>query len=400
MRLLNNRLIVANYKDEQKEGIVMAHFSENKLVNLQVYPKQERGILGNIYIGKVVNIVDNIQAAFVDIGEGANAYYSLKDNPNPFYVNEKKNSRMCAGDEILVQVEREPMKTKAACLTSKLSFTGKNLLLNANDGGINVSRKIPRQEHEKYRNWLLPMLGEGYGFIVRTNAQYADKESLNKEAMLLLQRYQRLLQIAKMRTCYSLLERGLSPTLTFLRDTNDLQYDEIVTDNQELYEEMRDYFEAVSLNRRDMIRLYEDEILPLQNLYSLKGAVEEALNKRVWLKSGGFLVIEQTEAFAVIDVNTGKYTGGKSREETLVRMNTEAAGEIARQIRIRNLSGIILIDFINTGKKDIAKWISVLKEEIKKDPADTRFIDVTALQIVELTRKKTRKSFAEQYREL
>jgi len=400
VKLLNSRLIITNYKEEEKEGLLMAHFSEKKLVNLQIYPKQEPGILGNIYVGKVTNIVDNIGAAFIDIGNKTNCYYSLKENIDPYYINEKKNTRMCVGDEVLVQVEREAMKTKAACVSSKLSFTGKYLVLNSNDGGINVSRKIPKEEHEKYKNWLLPMLGDGYGFIVRTNAQYANKEALSREAMSLLQRYQKILQVAKMRTCYSLIEKGLSPTLTFLRDTNDLTYDEIVTDIEEVYEEIKEYFGKIDAKRQELVRFYEDTMVSLQNLYNLKKAVDDALNKKVWLKSGGFLVIEQTEAFVAIDVNTGKYQGGKNRNETLVKMNEEAALEIARQLRIRNLSGIILIDFINTQEKDTTKWISTLKGELKKDPVDTRFIDLTALQIVELTRKKTRKSFVEQYREI
>lgn len=377
----------------------MTHFIQQKPVNIQLYSKEDTGLLGNIYIGKVKNIVSNIQAAFIDIGDGVNCYYSLKESQQPFFVNEKKDNTMHINDEILVQVEREAIKQKAPCVTSKLSLTGKYMVLITNDHGINVSRKIAKSEHGRLKSWLTPMLEDSYGFIVRTNAAAADKEALMKEAMVLIQRYKHIYQIAKTRTCYSLIEEALNPCLSFLRDANDLQYDEIVTDDKKLHEEILNYFQQVEPDKMDTVRLYEDDLLALSKLYSLDTVINDTLKKQIWLKSGGFLVIEQTEACVVIDVNTGKYSGNKSKKDTLNKINQEAAIELAKQVRIRNLSGIILVDFINTEEEDTKELLNLLCRELRKDPVETRFIDMTALQIVEITRKKVRKSFTEQWTE-
>lgn len=377
----------------------MTHFIQQKPVNIQLYSKEDTGLLGNIYIGKVKNIVSNIQAAFIDIGDGVNCYYSLKESQQPFFVNEKKDNTMHINDEILVQVEREAIKQKAPCVTSKLSLTGKYMVLITNDHGINVSRKIAKSEHGRLKSWLTPMLEDSYGFIIRTNAAAADKEALMKEAMVLIQRYKHIYQIAKTRTCYSLIEEALNPCLSFLRDANDLQYDEIVTDDKKLHEEILNYFQQVEPDKMDTVRLYEDDLLALSKLYSLDTVINDTLKKQIWLKSGGFLVIEQTEACVVIDVNTGKYSGNKSKKDTLNKINQEAAIELAKQVRIRNLSGIILVDFINTEEEDTKELLNLLCRELRKDPVETRFIDMTALQIVEITRKKVRKSFTEQWTE-
>ncbi|MDD3220587.1 MAG: ribonuclease E/G [Lachnospiraceae bacterium] len=396
---MNNRLVITNYEKSGNTGVLMTHFIQQKPVNIQLYSKEDTGLLGNIYIGKVKNIVSNIQAAFIDIGDGVNCYYSLKESQQPFFVNEKKDNTMHINDEILVQVEREAIKQKAPCVTSKLSLTGKYMVLITNDHGINVSRKIAKSEHGRLKSWLTPMLEDSYGFIVRTNAAAADKEALMKEAMVLIQRYKHIYQIAKTRTCYSLIEEALNPCLSFLRDANDLQYDEIVTDDKKLHEEILNYFQQVEPDKMDTVRLYEDDLLALSKLYSLDTVINDTLKKQIWLKSGGFLVIEQTEACVVIDVNTGKYSGNKSKKDTLNKINQEAAIELAKQVRIRNLSGIILVDFINTEEEDTKELLNLLCRELRKDPVETRFIDMTALQIVEITRKKVRKSFTEQWTE-
>ena len=202
------------------------------------------------------------------------------------------------------------------------------------------------------------------------------------------------------RVCFSLLEESLPEYMQVLQNVYTEHLEEIVTDNKSLYEAVSSYAKT-AFPENTQIRLYEDKLLPLYKLYSLESALEHGLHEKVWLKSGGFLVIQQTEAFVCIDVNTGKFTANKEMEETFRKINREAAAEIALQLRLRNLSGIILIDFINMkSPKHKKELMENLQAYLNRDPVKGTVVDMTSLNIVEVTRKKVRKSLTEEMKEL
>ena len=243
-------------------------------------------------------------------------------------------------------------------------------------------------------------MSAAHGFIVRTNAGEATKEELEKEAEKLGNQYENLLNIAPHRTCFSRL-LGQEPVwIEMMRNTYTAKLQDIVTDVPEIYESLRSYLMENDRQSLDKLRFYEDEMLPLYKLYRLEREFAQADSRQVWLKSGGYLVIDPTEALTVIDVNTGKYNGKKVRNETLRAINFEAAAEAARQIRLRNLSGIILIDFINMdNRQDQKELLDFLSGRLFADPIKTRLIDMTKLELVEITRKKVHKTLWEQMKE-
>lgn len=241
------------------------------------------------------------------------------------------------------------------------------------------------------------MIISSYGVIVRTNAKTATLEQINAEFVALIKKADQVIQNDIHRTCYSKIYEPSEEYLLSIQNSYINAIGEIVTDDVSLYEQIRAYLELYQKEDLNKLRFYDDKMLPLYKLYSLSNQLENALKKNVWLKSGGYIIIEQTEAMVVIDVNTGKFDGKKKdREQNFLKINIEAAKEIANQLILRNLSGMILIDFISMEKKEsIDRLISVLIEELKKDPVKADFVDITKLGIIELTRKKTKQSLAE-----
>ncbi len=356
-------------------------------------------LLGSIYIGKVKNIVKNINAAFVEIEGGNMCYLPLSKPQYPIYCNGMARERVCIGDEIMVQIERENVKTKSPTVTCNLNLTGKYVVLTHGITKIGISAKIKDKDERIRLKSIVEHYGtEQYGFVIRTNCYGVKKERLEKEIQTLQSAYLRLVNQAVHFTRFSLIEKGLPNYLSDIRDYNQCELDEIITDDKEIYEEIRTFLENYQPEDLAKLTFYQDSMISMKNLYSIETKLQKALQKRVWLKSGGYLVIEPTEALTVIDVNTGKAIKGKKNEqETFYRINTEAAIEIAKQIRLRNMSGIILIDFIDleAEEKRLA-LMNQLKELFAKDPVKTALIDMTKLNLVEVTRKKVRKPLWEQ----
>lgn len=354
--------------------------------------------LNSIYIGKVQNVVKNINAAFVDIGNGVIGYYSLSDNQRHLFVNPARSGALRNGDEIIVQVAKEAVKTKALGLTGKLTLTGRLAVLKLGGKGIGFSGKITDR---KWKEGMRPILAEevddGEGLIVRTNGQDASPQELTEEIRALKRRLQKLLEQAPYRSCYSCLFQAPSAFLANIRDSYSWQLEEIITDIPNLYQQIHGFLSQEQTQDLGKLRLYEDELMPLGKLYALDQVIEQATSRRVWLKSGGYLVIEPTEALVVIDVNTGKYSGRKTMEETILKINLEAAEEIGRQLRLRNLSGIILVDFIDMATEEHKECLlGHLKQVVGKDPVKTTVVDITPLNLVELTRKKIHRPLHEQ----
>lgn len=374
---------------------------EQKVLELRLEPAEQKSILGNIYVGQVENLASNIRAAFVRFGDGKKGYLPLSEGENAIFTSGRKGGvSLRPGDELLVQVSRDAMKGKLAALTTNLNFTGKYLVLTTGNKKIGFSAKLSREETAPARKWLTSEMEDherGYGLIVRTNAADAPKEEFLHELEYLKKLYQKVAVTGRNRTCYSLLYEAEPFYLAAVRDIYSRDLEEIVTDIPEIYKRISEYLVDFMPQEQEKLRLYNDSLLPLYKLCRLETALEEIRREKIWLNSGGFLVIQQTEAFVSIDVNSGKYTAKKKAEETYRKINLEAAREIARQLRLRNLSGIILIDFINMENPDHRdELFHVLQKYLRRDPVKSRAVDITPLHILEMTRKKIRRPVTEE----
>nr|WP_296011143.1 ribonuclease E/G [uncultured Blautia sp.] len=395
-----SKLIITNLTCHGKEILFAALEEQGRISQLTFSETASGGILGNIYIGKIQNIVKNIHAAFIEIADGIMCYYSLDDKAEPVFTNPKKDSVMKIGDEVIVQVSKEGMKTKLPSVTSNLNFTGRYLVLTSQRKELGFSGKLNKEEKKRIREFLEGSMPENAGIIVRTNARNAKKEEILEELKNLQSRYEALLKKGRSRVCFSLLEEHMPEYLQTLQNVYTQALDEIVTDDAEVFQAVQNYLNCYG-EYEIPLRFYEDKLLPLSKLYSLESVLERSLQERVWLKSGGFLVIQPTEAFVCIDVNTGKFSGKKEIQETFRKINLEAAKEIAWQLRLRNLSGIILIDFINMeDQEDKRELLHTLQAYLNQDPIKSTVIDITPLNIVEVTRKKVRKPLLEEWKAL
>jgi len=389
-----NKLIITRWN-----GSVITLLQSGRVtVQVDIEPEESRPVLGNIYIGKVNHIVKNINAAFVDIGGGQMGYLSLADACIYFADQRLYEGKLRQGDEIIVQVERDAVKTKAPVLTGNLNFTGRYFVLTSGKKQIGFSTRITDQAwKQEMKPYLESRKEEDFGIIVRTNAYRIPKDELEAELIQLKESFRKMLDNARHRTCYSLLYSSAPSYLTGLRDSLKASLEAVVTDEPDIYEAVKEYLTQCQPEDLRLLTRYEDKLLPLGKLYRIEKTMEEALGKRVWLKSGGYLVIEPTEALVVIDVNTGKFSGKKELRETIKKVNLEAAEEIGHQLRLRNLSGIIVIDFIDMeAEEDKRVLMERLEEILSKDPVKTTVVEMTKLNLVEVTRKKIRKPLYEQ----
>lgn len=347
-------------------------------------------LLGNIYVGRVSNILNNINAAFVDIAKGESCYLSLED-----YHGDRQ---LKTGDLITVQVIKDKIKTKQAAVTANISISGEYVVVHA-EGITGVSAKIADREMRHSLKALLSACVSRfqdqkkcqdrlYGGIVRTKAEAGDITDIENETINLLCKLDDVLYRAAYATAYSCLRKSRP---AYIQDIQDLQQKgvQIVTDIPELAAEC-------SIYDIDEPKLYADEMIGLAAYYGLERILDKALSKRVYLKSGAYLVIEPTEAMTVIDVNSGKAIKGKNSEEMRYKLNIEAAQEISRQLQLRNISGMILVDFISMKEEDSNKrLLAELKNFTHGDTVPVQVVDITALGLVEMTRKKIRKPLYE-----
>lgn len=394
---MGHKLIVARWQNK----IISALYDGKRPLQIIADSDEEKqGIrMGGIYLGKVKNIVKNINAAFVEIQEGTVCYLSLDVKGKPVTLQQHADGLIHAGDELAVQVEREEIKTKLPSVTVNFSLTGKYAVLVHGKPIVGISSKIENQRRRReLKDFFENHAGEEYGFIVRTNAETATEQELYDELSILKERYQRIVLHGKHLTRFSVLEQPLPAYLCSIRDDYSSMLEEILTDDPVIFEQMQEYLKQYQPEDAAKLFFYEKD-LPLIKLFSLESRLKEALSRKVWLKSGASLIIEPTEALTVIDVNTGKAVNGRKRgEEYFLDINLEAAREIACQIRLRNLSGIIIIDFIDLALEESRQiLLSSLGELLKADPVKTTLVDMTPLHLVEITRKKVRKPLHEQF---
>lgn len=393
----DNRLVITKYK----QGVLSFLMQNNRMQSVSFYKEHKEGDIGNIYVAKVINIVPNINAAFIYYQPNMRGYLPLNAHYTPILLNRTYDGRILAGDEIIVQMEKEAIRTKDAVFTTNLSLSGKYCVVTNANNKKGVSNKISKN----YKNALQQTIPENtdLGLIVRTNAQQLIESDpdycniLQKEYKMLLSQMETLISTGGHRTCYSLLYKAPDAYLTDIRDAYFDKYDSIITDEQYLYDQLTSFLGSYSSEMASMLTLYTDSSYSLKKLYSIDTKMQELLVPKVWLKSGAYLVIEQTEAMYVIDVNSGKNNASKSNAEYIFNINIEAAHEIIRQISLRNLSGIIMVDFINMEDPDKnEQLLNELRKLAKQDRILTTIVDMTPLGLIEITRKKTKKALKEQ----
>lgn len=371
--------------------------ADNQILSIHAQ-KEVPHAIGNIYVGRVQNISLNIGAAFVDLGEGYLTFLPLSEARYARITNRKSDGTIKCGDELLVQIVKEPMKTKVAGVTTKISLSGNYAVVGIQDKktpAIQVSSKIGKAKQNHFRDIeVLQPLAQKYSLIVRTNAsQLETDDALIAEATDLADQLHHILDIADKRTCYSCLHHACPDFLHFIQNIYRTEYDEVITDLPEVYMVLEKEMRQMDIP----LRLYQDKLLPLYKLYAIENRIQELLGKKVWLKSGGYLIIEPTEALISIDVNSGKCETGKNKEETFFKINKEAAQMIAIHLRARNLSGMILVDFINLNSKaHETELMEYMRSLLKRDNVTSNVVDMTGLGLMELTRKKISPCFAEQ----
>ena len=373
-------------------------FHDWKAVEIHCDPQEDQSLHGSIYIAKVRNVAKNIDAAFLEIEPGLRCYLPLSDLQHPIYTKKGASASIQMGDELLVQVSREDIKTKYPSVSTNITLHGKYVLLTTGNRTVSMSSKLSKEKKEELSAFAAQPEGEAraYGLLFRTNAEHADERRIRAELEALQNKYEALMAQVQYRTCYSCLLRNPPAYLARLDNLYDHDASQIMTDDEQIFHEMRDYVSERHPEDLRRLALYRDPMQSMEKRYSLDTHLAEALKEKVWLKSGGYLIIQPTEALTVIDVNSGKYEGGKHSEAAYLKVNLEAAKEAARQIRLRNISGIIIIDFINMKEEQSnAALLSFLGGELKRDPVPASLIDMTKLSLVEITRKKKEKPLAE-----
>ena len=399
-------LILTKFKDTEAAFLA----EDNRLIQVMLQSNSDCSI-GDIYVGRVKNIIPAMQGAFVQFTEHSVGFLPLSETIPRKILNRSDADTLKCGDEILVQVSKEPLKTKDATLTTDLSFSGKYLVLIPYSQGIFYSKKFGKKQKEDARSMITNAIGElfgeaelflqQYGLIIRTDAITATPSEVGRELHELFHKASSVLSCADKRTVFSCLHKEASVYVKALKNLFCVSKNRIVTDDEDLFARINasPEFEFIP---KDSVRLYRDGRISLLKLYAVEEKMHEALSERIWLKSGGYLVIEPTEALTVIDVNSGKSSAKQNkidRETFYHKINSEAAAEVAHQLRLRNISGIIIVDFLKTGKSNTALILEELKSAVKADPVETVIVGVTALGLVEITRKKTEASLAEKIKQ-
>lgn len=388
-------------------GTAYCMFSGDNAEKCDVFYDDERSLLGNIYVGYVSDIVKNINCAFIEYEPGQKAYLQLSDKISPVFLNKKNTDKICCGDRIIIQISKEAVKTKNPVCTTEFELSGRYIVLKNGGSDIGFSKKIKDNDYKQKITKLLEAHmsdifyqgnadGSSLGITVRTNSYKASLDEILAELDYLLGRYNVLINTAKTRTKNFLLCQADNGLMSFLRDMDYDDKDRIVTDDKLIYDTLyetglfRTEKKALSDNKPSL-ELYNDDLLPLYKLCRLERVFDDITSRKIWLKSGGYLIIDYTEAMTVIDVNSGKCDKGKDKEKTFLTINLEAAREISRLLSLRNISGIIIVDFIDMETSESReKLLNVMKEYTVMDKIHTNVVDFTRLNLMEITRKKTR----------
>ena len=387
-------LLVSTNNDDKKILLV----ENGKLIEkYEETPEQER-IEGDIFLGIVENVLPGMQAAFVDIGKDKNTFIHIRDviqkvsketgNKNENFAKYNIKDYLKTGMPILVQIKKDSTNKKGARISTHLSIPGRFAVLMPNEKFVTISQKIDDEEERiRLKNILNESLPKNYGAIIRTSAVNKSKEDIVKDIEKTIEKYEKIEEEynkAKQSTNIKpkLLYKSEGILDRILTDLIDQDLYRICVDNEKIYEKIKDRLKKENTDIR--VELIEN----ILNMYDIKNQLEELENRKIWLKCGGFITIDKTEALTAIDVNSGKFTGKQDLEQTIFVVNKEATIEIARQLRLRDIGGIIIIDYIDMkDKENEEKIIELFRENLKKDRSKTQIVGFSKLNLLEMTRK-------------
>jgi ribonuclease G len=408
---MKREIVMSTTAEETRVAIL----EDEVLVELMVERPDSTRIVGDIYLGKVEAVLPGIQAAFVDIGTEKAAFLHVSDvaseddsgaaEEEPGEDDENGSKRRTRryppiqelvqkGQDLLVQVTKEPISTKGPRVTAHISLPGRFLVYMPDSDHVGVSRKIEdREERSRLRALAREILPEGAGgIIVRTVGEELTRETFERELKSLLQTWKQIQRKASRVRAPAVVHREAKLTKGIIRDLFSVKVDSLIIDSKEVYDEVRQYLDFIDPSLIERVHLKEGA-LPLFDAYEIESEIQEAFQRRVMLPSGGYIIIEPTEALVSIDVNTGRYTGKKDPEKTILRTNMDAAKEIARQLRLRDVGGIIVCDFIDMeSKQNREKVLQELRTHLSRDRARTKAFQVSELGLIEMTRQRVRPS--------
>lgn len=392
----------------------LAILEDDKLVELQVERSDSERMVGDIYKGRIKTVLPGMQAAFVDIGMEKAAYLHSSDigkETHHRYDSEEFEEEEAPAEiirktrhmgietvlkrnqEILVQIIKEPISTKGPRITSEISIPGRFLIIVPDDDHIRLSRRITNwNEKKRLKRIIAPLRPEGFGLIVRTEAEGKTEKDFQNDLKRLLKLWTKLKKKAETLQAPSLIHQEAEMVVSMIRDvfTDDVQ--RVLVDDRSDYKKVISFARQVAPKLKDRVELYKGE-LPLFDLYNLEPEIDKMLQRKVWIKKGAYLIIDQTEAMVTIDVNTGRFVGRKDQEQTILETNLQAAKEIARQIRLRDIGGLIVCDFIDMYNRDNRrKLYEEYKNCFKNDRAKRGINPVTEFGLIEMTRERVRPS--------
>ncbi len=374
---------------------------------LHVERTLERGLVGNVYLGKVARVLPGMQSAFIDIGleraaflHVADVWHRQPDGEPPALVRNSQpqvpiEKQVFEGQSLMVQVIKDPIGTKGARLSTQISIAGRLLVFLPQDDHVGVSQKIPLDQRDALRARLQALVGEaGGGFILRTNGEDATDPELAEDIAYLRKTWSRIKDLSQRVPPASLLHQDLNLLQRVLRDLVGEETQAIRLDSNEQFALLQAFGREFMPAAAERLQLYKGE-RPIFDLYSIDEEIARALGRRVELKSGGYLIVDQTEALTTVDVNTGGFVGARNFDETIFKTNLEAAQAIARQLRLRNLGGIIIVDFIDMSRDDHRDTVlAEFRKQLARDRVKTMSGGFSQLGLVEMTRKRTRESLA------
>jgi len=403
-----NELIINVTPQETRVALL----EDRALAELYIERAKDRGIVGNIYKGKVMKVLPGMQAAFVDVGLERSAFLYVSDvsgkvedyeemgfhgDDMAIYFNPLSpiEDLLSEGQEIMVQVSKEPLGTKGTRITSHVTLPGRYLVFMPTVDHVGVSRRIKdEKERRRLREIVQTIKPPSGGFIVRTASEGAETEEIRADMEFLIRLWENVQKRRESQPAPSLIHSDLTMVLRAIRDILSPQVNRIVIDSKEEYDSIISFINTYMPKQKYEITLFENQE-PIFDAYGIEVEIDKISGRKVWLKSGGYIVIDMTEALVAIDVNTGRYVGKRNLADTILKTNLEAAKEIAYQLRLRNIGGIIIIDFIDMDREgDREKVYQVLEEALKKDRQKTNIFQISELGLVEMTRKRTRENIA------
>jgi ribonuclease G len=396
--------ILINWSPQETRVAIVEH---GAVQELHVERTLERGLVGNVYLGKVARVLPGMQSAFIDIGLERAAFLHVADVWHPPQEGETISAARGAaalipiekqvfeGQALMVQVIKDPIGTKGARLSTQISIAGRLLVFLPQDDHIGVSQKIPLAQRETLRAHLLALAGtQGGGFILRTNGEDATEAELAEDIRYLRKAWARIKDASVRQPPKTLLHQDLSLMQRVLRDLVSESTQTIRVDSREQFDALKAFGGEFMPAAVEKLQHYKGE-RPIFDLYAIDEEIAKALARRVDLKSGGYLIVDQTEALTTVDVNTGGFVGARNFDDTIFKTNLEAAQAIARQLRLRNLGGIIIVDFIDMVREDHREAVlGEFRKQLARDRVKTSAGGFSHLGLVEMTRKRTRESLA------